>query len=242
MRKCIVTFADDAGYYRQGVERMKESLKAVGFDGDILAFESVDDFKQSAQGHLCPPHSIVPYAFKSWALMEARNRGYDLILWMDAPVIAVKSLDSIFEHIEKEGYVFFDNIGFSIADYTSDICLAHYGMSRRKAANRKMIMSCCFGLNLKDREAMDFLYALHFPSILNWPVLKGDWNNDNLQVSTDPECKGHRHDQSIASIIIANNDLNILTGHETYFTYYEHPEMMPVAESVCLVSKGILLP
>jgi hypothetical protein len=33
------------------------------------------------------------------------------------------------------------------------------------------------------------------------PLFHGAWHNHACEVSTDPKCTGHRHDQSVASIL-----------------------------------------
>ena len=67
----------------------------------------------------------------------------------------------------------------------------------------------------------------------------GDWSNENLQVSNDMRCKGHRHDQSVASILIKQAGLTVTNAQDTYFAYAEHKGKVKIADSVCLWSEGI---
>jgi hypothetical protein len=228
---CIVTFVSlDQERYRKGFERLKQSIEKVGFDGDFLAFHDESELEG------CPLHSEVPYAFKAYAIKKAIDLGYKTILWVDAPVWAQDNLENVFAHIKRHGYLFFDNIGFSIGDYTSDNCLLTHNMTRVEAFKTKMIMACCMGIDVRNNQAHDFFERYY--NAANDGSYIGNWNNNNLTESTDLRCKGHRHDQSVASILIAQMGLKILTGHQTYFTYYQHPGMMPVADSVCLFSQG----
>ena len=51
--------------------------------------------------------------------------------------------------------------------------------------------------------------------------------------------KGHRHDQSVASIIIKQMNLKITNAQETFFAYTSHKGIVKIADTVCLWSEGI---
>ena len=219
MKKCIVTFANNEERYIKGLERQKQSIKAVNFDGDHLAFTTYEEIGS-------PSHEDVPYAFKAYAIKKAIELGYDLILWVDSPVYAIKPLDKIFDHIEKEGYLLFDNIGFTIGDFTSDKCLDLMGMTRDEAFSKQMIMACVMGLNVKKTFPL-YAFFNYLELAKDQGHYEGDWNNNNLQVSSDPRVKGHRHDQSVMSILAAQHELKLTHPHSTYFAYFNHPGHLP---------------
>jgi hypothetical protein len=180
----------------------------------------------------------VPYAFKAFAIKKAIEEGADLILWCDSVVYATKSIKPIFDHIEKKGHLFFDNIGYSIGDYTSDACLDNFGMSREEAFNSKMLMCCCMGFDVNNPTAKAFLdkYIEAASDMVSYP---GDWTNQNLQVSNDMRVKGHRHDQSVASIIVKQMGLTVTHAQSTYFAYAAHKGILDISPTVCLWSEGI---
>jgi hypothetical protein len=227
MKKCIVSFADEAGAYQKRMQRLKESLEG-NYDGDFLGITSYQDIN-------CEHHRVIPYKFKPYAIQKAIDLGYELVLWCDSPVFAVKPLNDLFDYIEKKGYVFFDNIGYSVGDYTNDSTLNHFNISRQESWNIKMIMACVMGFNFSDptvksvfnqyKEVSDTLY-------------KGQWDNNQQTESKDMRVKGHRHDQSVMSAIIHANNLEVIKGQDTFFAYDEHRRVMPIADSVCLFSAG----
>lgn len=232
--KAIVSFADESGNYLKALTRLEQSLKDVNFDGLFFGYTSFDEIHS-------PPHkgeNSVPYAFKAWAINEAIKSDADLILWCDSVCYATKDLTPIFEHIEKHGYLFLDNIGFSIGDYTSDACLKHWGMSRSESFHTKMIMGCFMGFDLRNEKSKQFLNA-YINAAQDGISYHGDWFNNYLQVSLDMRCKGHRHDQSVASIIVHELGLDITRGQDTYFAYTSHKGLVPVSDSVCMWSEGI---
>lgn len=240
--KTIVSFADGAGQYAKALMRLEQSLKQVGYNG---VFKGINDYAHIGSPFHKGSADAVPYAFKAYAIKKAMEEAIaynpsdeNLLLWCDSPVYATKSLNPLFEHIAKNGYLFFDNIGFTVGDYTSDSCLNKFSMTRDEAFNSKMIMACVMGFDLKNPVALDFLskYIAAASDGVSYP---GDWSNNNLQVSNDMRVKGHRHDQSVASIIIKQMNLEITHAQQTYFAYAAHKGLVPISDSVCLWSEGV---
>jgi hypothetical protein len=234
MKKVVVSFADGAGHYAKALMRQELSLKQVGFDG---TFKGINDYNHIKSPLHKGPNSV-PYAFKAYSIRQAIAEGADLLLWNDSVVYATKPLDPVFDHIQKHGHLFFDNLGYSIGDYTSDACLNHYGMSRQEAFNSKMIMACVMGFdvtNPRTRKLLDDYIAAAGDGI----TYPGDWTNENLQVSNDMRCKGHRHDQSVMSVLIKQQGFDITHAQSTYFAYAEHKGKVQIADTVGLWSEGI---
>jgi hypothetical protein len=220
MKKCIVSFADTP-FYQEKMKRLEQSLKG-NFDGDFLGFTSVDQIG-------CRPHSEIPYQFKPYAIQKAIDLGYELILWCDSPVVAIKSIQTVFDHIEKFGYLFFDNIGHPLGRWTNDRCLQHFEMSRGEAMSVRQIMACVMGFNMSCLDWVDNPVSHvfdHYKELSEYPahLYTGSWDN-------------HRHDQTVMSFLIDSFGLDIQTGHETYFIYEHFKSVFKIADSVCLVSK-----
>jgi len=208
--KCVVSFADGAGDYRKKLQRLEQSLKG-NFDGDFIGFT---DYKQIGS----PKHSEIPYAFKPYAIQKAIDLGYDQILWCDSPIVAKKSIEPVFDHIAKHGYLFFDNIGHSLGMWTNQRALDHFKMTRQQAMNIPMIMACCMGFTKG--------------------LLSGFYEYKSLAVSLYPgSWEDHRHDQTVMSFIIHQRGSTILKGQDTFFAYSNHRGVLPIADSVCLFSE-----
>jgi hypothetical protein len=243
MKTVILNFANQNGRYIQMQNRLKQSLERVGYKGDIKFYNHEEHisgdcpYHKSDDPNLHARGRVVPYAFKAYAIKRAVDEGYENIIWMDAAVYASKDITPFIAEIEKVGYAFFDNIGFSVGDYTSDKCLENFKWTREKAFNAKMIMACVMGINTKSQEAMEFFKA-YYDASRDGSYL-GSWHNTNGEVSEDLRVKGHRHDQSAASIIIHDLGLAILNAQETFFAYSSHKGILKISESVCLWSEGI---
>ncbi len=215
MKRAVVSFAN--GSYLPKLQRMKDSM-AGNTDADIVTFTKYEEIG-------CKPHDVVPYQFKPYAIWKAIEMGYETILWVDSPIVAVKNITPVFEYIEQNGYMFFDNIGHPLGRWTNDKCLSHFGKTREQAMNMKQIMASCMGFFVGSRDlsipANSFLHWYRFYSDELYP---GSWLD-------------HRHDQTLASFLIHEEELKILTAHETFFSYTHFSEHFKIADSVCLISK-----
>lgn len=217
MKTCVVSFADGGqnGEYQRKLKRLEQSLKG-NFDGDFLGFT---DYKEIGS----PTHKEIPYAFKPYSIQKAIDSGYELVLWADSPIVAIKPLQGVFEYLEEFGFMFFDNIGHPLGRWCNDRTLAYFALSRERAMNIKQVMACVHGWNFTVPFYSDIFKDYYK---LAEPLYPGSWDD-------------HRHDQSVLSCLLDLYGLPILTAHETFFAY-EHFKDVPgwkIADSVCLVSK-----
>lgn len=235
MKKVVVSFADEAGNYRKQMKRLEESLLKVGFDGEFKGYTSYEEIES-------PPHKgpgSVPYAFKAHAIDKAYEEfGQALYLWLDSPIHATSSLDGIFDHIDDEGYIFFDNVGHNAGQWTSDSCLNKFGINRERSFGIHITMACAYGFSTDSLLAMGMMqeYIDAANDGISYP---GDWYNDRLQVSQNKLVRGHRHDQSVQSLLLWKYGMNLTLAQSTFFAYREHIGQMPIADSVCLWSGGL---
>jgi hypothetical protein len=210
MKRCIVSFADTPVYQA----KMRRLEKSIPYGIDFLGFTSIDQIGSKS-------HQEVPYAFKPASIAKAKELGYDVVLWCDSPIHVIKPLDQAFEYLEENGYFFFDNIGHSLGMWTNDKCLEYFGMTREEALNVKMIMACCMGFNFKFEEVNDLANEYYELADMLYP---GSWSN-------------HRHDQTVMSFLLHRDGFNILVGQDTFFAYKNHHGVLPIADSVCLLSE-----
>jgi hypothetical protein len=227
----IVTFFDEKDKYKLAGKRQAESLQAINFP-----MENYFQFRNFEQIN-SPEHTEIPYAFKPHAINEIRKKGFEIIIWMDSPVYCIKSIDKFIEYININGFIFFDNLGYKIGDYTSDECLNNYLMTRDVSFKHPMIMACLMGFNFKNEKATK-LFDRYLSATRILGCYEGDWTNESNQVSQDNRVKGHRHDQSVMSILLAKENIKPLHPHSTFFAYFGNPGHLPHAESVCLLSQG----
>lgn len=224
MKTCIINYASGA-WYPRGQARLVQSLADLSFTGSVLTWNNPADLG-------CPPHQQVPYAFKPYALRRAKEMGFELVLWCDASVWAIRPVTPVFDYLAAHSHMFFHNT--SIGMWTSDACLKGFNLDRDKAMDMSMLMGICMGFNLTAPVTQEFLnqWLAKADDGFSFP---GDWNNDRKQVSPDPRCRGHRHDQSVASILACNLGMGYIIPHETFFCYWE-PHMKP---TIVLTAQGM---
>jgi len=236
-KKCVINFARGA-WYPRGQQRLIQSLRQQGWDGDVHTFD--DESQIGLRLLACPTHQEAPYAFKAFAFRWARDNGYDLALWADASVWAIKPIQPMFDHIAQHGWMLFYNTITGL--WTSDACLAGFGLSRNQAMEIPMIMATCMGFDLHNQKAQDFLDEYLEKSVDGFS-LRGSWTNANQEVSTDPRVLGHRHDQSVASIVAWKLGIkDLLIAHESFFAYAATPwpnHEPPKNASVCMLAQGM---
>jgi hypothetical protein len=187
--------------------RLEESLQRTGFQGDFLVWK--DELPPKS-----PTQLESPMAFKTFCFMEAMRHGYRFVLWIDAPCIALRSIDPIFAIIKSKGYVMFvDPYDQSVGKWCGDDVLEHHGISREAALSMPEIPTSVIGLDLCSNIGRRFLQEWHAMALdgvtfqgTRKAILSTDdhyaigWNKDN-RISSDPRVGGHRYDQTAAGII-----------------------------------------
>lgn len=212
-RRCIVTFSNTSRYDALAY-RLRQTAECEGID--FIHYKTYEEIG-------CKPHTEYPYAFKPYSIQKAREQGYNNILWLDSAIYLSKNPEKVFKFIKDNGVMLFDNIGFSIASYTHDECLAHFNMSKVEAERAKMVMACAMGFNFNTE-----IGTKTFDEYLGFAhtnAYQGSWSN-------------HRHDQSVISCIAHKKGIELLHPNQTFIAYEGNEGMLPHAETVCLISNG----
>lgn len=203
MSNLIVNYAD--GGFIPGQIRLTRTCSALGHT--VVCYGKKDGFT---------PHGDYPYYFKVDALVAA-SRKASVLLWADASVWATGkgSLDPIFERIESEGY-YLSNNGFRNHEWCNDASLAAFGYTRDDAEKQCQVAGGIYGINVNHPTGKLILAEL----IKHKPLFKGSPTNDRKTESQDCRCKGHRHDQSVLSLIAAKYSLRTPWPDEQKGWYY----------------------
>lgn len=182
--------------YRRGIARLKESLASVGFSGEFMYWDST-----YPRG--CPHHEETEYAFKPFCFVEVAAEGVQLALWLDSSIYPYREIDTIFEEIRSNGYLFVGGTHFT-GEYCTDDALSVLGVTREQALAIPSCSSGILGLNFECEIAREFLARWHMCARDGRAFRGPKWSGVRgfpVTVSTDPRVKGHRHDQTVASIL-----------------------------------------
>lgn len=164
-----------------------------------------------------PTHQDRPYAFKVYAIKDALRMGATRVLWTDASVVAIKSLEPLWNLIERQGYWFSDNGEWNCGEWTCDSALEPLGITREEAFRIPQIAATAFGLDLRQEIGRAFLTELEYLSKTS--AFCGPWVNFNGEASPDKRVLGHRHDQTAASVIVWRMGLK-MTKQPDFFSDY----------------------
>ncbi|MFM7268843.1 MAG: hypothetical protein ACKOZT_09685 [Cyanobium sp.] len=204
---CVISLATGRNTYLQAIKRLEASLRKVGFQGDFLGW--IDQYPEGS-----PSQLEAPMAFKTHCFLAAKRLGYRHVLWIDAPVVALRPLGPIFAMIEKNSYVTFtNNYEQMLGQWCSDVVLDHHGISRDEALQIPETPTSVLGLDLDSQLGQEFLARWHaicsdgltcrgrkepYQSAVDHDAVA--WNK-NQCISKDPRVGGHRHDQTAAGIV-----------------------------------------
>ena len=199
------------GSYVRGQERLTEWCAAH----DVEYFTWRDQIPAGS-----PSHKDVPYAFKAYALRSAQAGGAKTLLWADACILPIRSLEPLWERIERNGY-WIGNNGWTNYEWTADSAYAELFASTLKGLerlfleddlrllNRRIphVVATTFGLSLEHpigRAILDEYFRLASST----KAFCGPWKNTNYAGQGDlrdvcgpSDVRGHRHDQTALSVI-----------------------------------------
>jgi len=171
----------------------------------------------------CPSHQDAPFAFKVYCILDAIRQGYKNVLWLDANMYAVKSVLPIFERIQKQGYWFVHDSGWTNGQWCTDAALPLLRLTREHALTQPVIFGGWAGFNTSSALAQRILDGWARGAIDGSFV--GPFHKGQGFVSDDPRVLGHRHDQTVLSTVIAREveagvpvnieNLGVLTAYKT---------------------------
>lgn len=200
-KRCVLSVAV-GGNYPLALQRQINSIQGYA---DVDHITWTENYPPNS-----PEHQVIPYAFKAFAIMNAIERGYTSILWMDSAVWVQGDLNKIFEIVEKNGYLIFRN-GWTQANWSTDEQLRFYGHTRQEAESMPHPMACVVGLHT---DSIDLWKGY----IQNYEEYRGEWNNAGNVCSYDLQCMGSRHDQTILGFEAHKHGLT-MTNTEGLISY-----------------------
>lgn len=176
-------------WYPAGQDRLAESLLEQGEGAARLLWR--DHWPPG-----CPPHDLVPYAFKVYALLAARDAGADQALWIDSSCWAIRPLDVVWAQLDDLGH-YLEVDGHPVGEWISDDALAELGVTRDEVWTLPLPEGKLMGFDFRHPDVRAFLDEL----VSHLDAFRGPWTNDHGQASTDPRCRGHRHDIAVTGVL-----------------------------------------
>jgi hypothetical protein len=223
LRRCVISLATSGRGFPEGLLRLERSLEKVGFDGEFLSWPP-GSFPTD-----CPSQLEVPFAFKPYCFQEARQRGMQLVLWLDSSCVPIRPLDAIFDAMDPRGYIIFKNGDLVLGEWASDLALETLGLTREQALTLPEANTAAIGLNVASETGVEFLVRWHeaakdglaFRGVREPLCIASDYSdvmwNRSGRVSRDRRVRGHRHDQTVAGILVHQLGLELtIDGLQNY--------------------------
>ncbi len=145
---CLLVYASYNKAYPQGLKRLVDYVSKSDFKGHILY--RIGGWPNAEEGDLTLAH--VPYAFKPCFFREARRLGYKRVLWLDASILPVVSLNRIFDDIALKGYFAMGN-GQVVGTFMNDQAAAGLGVSMEECSKIPSCSAGLFGVDFSNEKA-----------------------------------------------------------------------------------------
>lgn len=188
--ECCVVSVGVGHWYPRGIARMEESLSR--FSPAVPRLLWSDSYPPGS-----PSHQENNYVFKYHALRLAAER-YRYILWLDAADWAVAPIEPIFAFIAARKFLL-PLDGWNCGQWTNDENLPVLGLTREEAFGIPQLWTNHFGFDVYEPDAQKML--AEFGRYADLRAFHGPRTNHHGESSPDPRVLGHRHDQTVLSVI-----------------------------------------
>jgi hypothetical protein len=146
---CIVLYSSFNFEYPKAIKNLINTIKNSDFKGHIIY--RIGGWPDLEGGSLIFSH--IPFAFKICAFKEAERLGYKNALWLDASVMPLKSLNKVFDIINKQGYFTFLS-DFNIKELCNREVCEVLGVNFDEAANIPGYIAGILGFNFKNKQGL----------------------------------------------------------------------------------------
>ena len=204
---CLVTLGIGLEYAK-GVDRMKK----LGIELKI----SCDFFGYTEYPKEILSHEQIPYGFKYFIIKQKLEEGYKRVIWLDSSVIFTDNLDWVWEHLELYDCMLIENC-HDVGRFTSDKCLEYFKFHRKDAYKIKSLCGGLIGFS-KSKKSIELLNEMTRLA-LDGQIFQGHFSNENNEVSTNNKVKGHRHDQSVITLLSNKMNMKGILSNQIVLNY-----------------------
>lgn len=242
--KRIVVNVATSAHYRLGQDRLRSELRKL--------HEVCCSWVELPLGS--PQHSEIPYAFKSVALKHCADQGAESLLWCDSSIVPIRSLQPIWDRIERAGY-WFSRYSPEVSNYEWTADNAYDALFEKehlatpqelRKLNRDIphVVATAFGLNVQHPTGKEIL-AEYFRLATETDAFCGPWINWNhvdhhrrpedklprIGVCGPSDVRGHRHDQTALSVIAYRLGMELTTPPDLFaYKGFEGPATVLIAD------------
>ncbi len=200
-KDCLVSFSSNGREdYNKGLLRLLDS-SIEHWKGDYLIYSTdheLDEYKgiKINKGLPAPKeiksfsHAEMPYQFKIALIQQAKEMGYERIVWLDSSMVIKKDITDLFS---DTGISVFHNLGHPLWKYMSDSALAKLGLLEAALYDIEQIWGGALFFDFRKKNAIAV-----FEKIKEFSV-NGSFSNGG---SSRLGFIAHRHDQAVMSVLV----------------------------------------
>jgi hypothetical protein len=199
-------------------ERYRDNL--LRLEHGLLDFRGTLKFWRDELPPGSPPHADVPYAFKAWALKHVIDAGFEQVLWLDSSIVPMRPLDKIWSLLDERGYWFSKNfphgpittssIPWKCGQWCADSALGPLGISRGMSFDIDLVIGGAFGLDV-HRASSRYMFDELLRLARDGATFRGPWDNEGGRASSSRAVLGHRHDQTVLSVLAWRQAMELTT-------------------------------
>lgn len=235
----IVTCVARGGWYPRGAARLINGMAEHCPGYEVRAHVNVKPFGAPASV-IEGGYDYTAYCSKPYALLDAMMADATIGILLDAAFYPIRHIGPLVDHIAQHGYYLCRN-GNNVGEWSSDRCLEAMSVKREDAFKIEEVSSYCVGLNFRDSRCVELLrrWCDHAADRVTFPGTHTNWTTERLGrnrgfCSDDARVKGHRHDQTVLSILAHRLEMRELCNRPK-FTAYLGSE----TEETVLVNQGL---
>jgi hypothetical protein len=220
--RVIVCSLAVGGWYPRGAARLITEMERVSPGYEVKVWVNTLPFGAPADV-VEAGYSYTAYCAKPFALLAAHTAGADIAILVDAAMYPIRPIHPLVDHIAQTGYFFCRN-GNRVGDWCSDRAMERMGQTRKKLDEMEEISSYCVGLNFADGRCIELLHRWCGFSADRLTVpgphtgLMHEGRNRGF-VSVNPRVKGHRHDQTVLSVLAHQIGMGKLVSRPKFTAY-----------------------
>lgn len=201
MKDCLVSFSSKGREdYNKGLLRLIDTA-AEHWKGDVLVYSPDHELSEyrGVKIHKGWPepvsissfkHEEMPYQFKIALIQQARELGYERIVWLDSSMVIKKDITPLFC---SSGIGVFHNLGHPLYKYISDDAVRLLGISDIKLQKIEQIWGGALFFDFTKENACDVFDRMM------WHSTDGSFREG---ISARDGFVAHRHDQAVMSVLV----------------------------------------
>lgn len=156
---CITSCVPLTPKYISLLKSIPDALKEVGFNGYFLY--RIGGYPNPTGKEI--RYAGVPYAFKIFMMLEAKNLGFNKVIWIDSSLMPLKDPTPLFKKLEEEESLLteFRGPGYTapyIFPKTKELL---YKLTGVDVVNQRRLCTWAFGLKMDSKKVENFISAYY---------------------------------------------------------------------------------